>query len=102
MLKAAKIESNRSKFPDSSTQNIDQENLLVEFIRENNSNKNDNCTNSCQNISNQLMFERMILNHFHINASNYCFQARGPSSFAHRVTSEVAHVSFLPEVVAQI
>ena len=71
MLKAAKIESNRSKFPDRSTQNIDQENLLVEFIRENNSNKNDNCTNSCQNISNQLMFERMILNHFHINASNY-------------------------------
>ena len=66
MLKAAKIESiesNRSKFPDRSTQNIDQENLLVEFIRENNSNKNDNCTNSCQNISNQLMFERMILNH---------------------------------------
>ena len=71
MLKAAKIESNRSKFPDRSTQNIDQENLLVEFIRENNSNKNDNCTNSCQNISNQLMFERMILNHFHIYASNY-------------------------------
>ena len=71
MLKAAKIESNLSKFPDSSCQNIDQVNLLVEFIRENNSNKNDNCTNSCQNISNQLMFERMILNHFHINASNY-------------------------------
>ena len=68
MLKAAKIESNMSKLPDSSTQNIDQENLLVEFIRENNSNKNDNCTNSCQNISNQLMFERMILNHFHNNA----------------------------------
>ena len=71
MLKAAKIESNRSKFPDRSTQNIDQENLLIEFIRQNSSNKNDNCTNSCQNISNQLMFERMILNHFHINASNY-------------------------------
>jgi hypothetical protein len=31
MLKPAKIES---KFPDSSTQNIDQVNLLVEFIRE--------------------------------------------------------------------
>ena len=70
MLKAAKIESNLSKFPDSSCQNIDQVNLLVEFIRENNSNKNDNCTNSCQNISNQLMFERMILNHFNINSSN--------------------------------
>ena len=69
MLKAAKIESNRSKFPDRSTQNIDQENLLVEFIRENNSNKNDNCSQSCQNIFNQLMFERMILNHFLINAS---------------------------------
>ena len=71
MLKAAKIESNRSKFSDKSTQNIDQENLLVEFIRENNSNKNDNCSHNCQNISNQLMFERMILNHFHIDASNY-------------------------------
>jgi hypothetical protein len=44
----AKIESNMSKLPDSSTQNIDQENLLVEFIRENNSNKNDNCSHSCQ------------------------------------------------------
>jgi hypothetical protein len=71
MLKAAKIESNMSKFPDSSTQNIDQENLLVEFIRENNSNKNDNCSHNCQNISNQLIFERMILHHFHIYASNY-------------------------------
>jgi hypothetical protein len=71
MLKAAKIESNMSKFPDSSTQNIDQENLLIEFIRENNSNKNDNCSHSCQNISNKLMFERIILNHFHINESNY-------------------------------
>jgi hypothetical protein len=39
MLKAAKIESNLSKFPDSSTQNIDQVNLLVEFIREKNSNQ---------------------------------------------------------------
>ena len=39
MLKAAKIESNRSKFPDSSTQIIDQVNLLVEFKRENNLNK---------------------------------------------------------------
>jgi hypothetical protein len=36
MLKAAKIESNMSKFPDSSTQIIDQVNLLVEFKRENN------------------------------------------------------------------
>ena len=71
MIKAAKIESNMSKFQDNSTQNIDQENVLVEFLRENNSDKNDNCTNSCQNISNQLMFERMILNHFLINASNY-------------------------------
>ena len=33
MLKAAKIELNMSKFPDSSTQNIDQVNLLVEFLR---------------------------------------------------------------------
>ena len=39
MLKAAKIELNISKFPDSRTQNIVQVNLLVEFIRENNSNK---------------------------------------------------------------
>ena len=29
----AKIELNMSKFPDSRTQNIDQVNLLVEFIR---------------------------------------------------------------------
>ena len=50
MLKAAKIESNLSKFPDSSCQNIDEVNLLVEFIRENNSNKNDNCSHNCQNI----------------------------------------------------
>ena len=28
--------------------------------------------------------------------------ARAPSSYVHRVTSEVAHVSFLPEVIAQI
>ncbi len=34
MLKAAKIESNLSKFPDSSTQSIDQVNLLVEFVIE--------------------------------------------------------------------
>ena len=34
MLKAAKIESNLSKFPDSSCQNIDQVNLLVVFINE--------------------------------------------------------------------
>ena len=34
MLKAAKIESNLSKFPDSSTQSIDQVNLLVEFVKE--------------------------------------------------------------------
>ena len=39
MMKAAKIESNMSKFPDSSTQIIDQVNLLVEFKRENNLNK---------------------------------------------------------------
>ena len=39
MLKAAKIESNISKFQDSSTQIIDQVNLLVEFKRENNINK---------------------------------------------------------------
>ena len=39
MLKAAKIESNMSKFPDSSTQIIDQVNLIVEFKRENNLNK---------------------------------------------------------------
>ena len=71
MMKAAKIESNMSKFPDNSTQNIDQENVLVEFLRENNSNKNDNCSHNCQNICNELLFERMILNHFHINASNY-------------------------------
>ena len=30
------------------------------------------------------------------------FQVRAPSSYVHRVTSEVAHVSFLPEVIAQI
>ena len=34
MLKPAKIESNLSKFPDSSCQNIDQVNLLVVFINE--------------------------------------------------------------------
>ena len=34
MLKAAKIELNLSKFPDSSTQSIDQVNLLVEFVKE--------------------------------------------------------------------
>ena len=71
MLKAAKIESNLSKFPDSSCQNIDQVNLLVEFIRENNSNKNDNCSHTCQNISNELLFDRMILKTFSINTSNY-------------------------------
>ena len=71
MLKAVKIELNMSKFPDNSFQNIDQVNLLVEFIRENSSIKNDNCSHNFQNISNELMFERMILNHFHINASNY-------------------------------
>ena len=70
MLKAAKIESNLSKFPDSSCQNIDQVNLLVEFIRENNSNKNDNCSHTCQNISNELLFDRMILKTFNINTSN--------------------------------
>ena len=70
-MKAAKIESNMSKFPDNSTQNIDQENVLVEFLRENNPNKNDNCSQSCQIIFNKLMFVRMILNHFLINASNY-------------------------------
>ena len=70
MLKADKIESNLSKFPDSSCQNIDLVNLLVEFIRENNSNKNGNCSHNWQNISNQLIFERMILNHFQIYASN--------------------------------
>ena len=69
--KQPKIELNMSKFPDSCTQNIDQVNLLVEFIRENNSNKNDNCSHNCQNISNKLMFDRMILNHLHINASNF-------------------------------
>ena len=37
MLKAAKIELNMSKFPDSNSQIIDQVYLLVEFIRENNS-----------------------------------------------------------------
>jgi hypothetical protein len=36
MLKAVKIELNMSKFPDNSFQNIDQVNLLLEFIRENN------------------------------------------------------------------
>lgn len=71
MLKLAKIESNLSKFPDSSCQNIDQVNLLVEFLRENNSNKNDNCSHNCQNILSQLIFERMILNHFHIYALNF-------------------------------
>ena len=35
-MKAAKIESNMSKFPDSCTQIIDEVNLLVEFKRENN------------------------------------------------------------------
>ena len=38
-MKAAKIESNMSKFPDSCTQIIDEVNLLVEFKRENNLNK---------------------------------------------------------------
>ena len=33
MLKAAKIELNITKFRDRRTQNIDQVNLLVEFIR---------------------------------------------------------------------
>ena len=33
------MESNMSKFPDSSTQSIDQVNLLVEFIREKNQTK---------------------------------------------------------------
>ena len=66
------MESNMSKFPDSSTQSIDQVNLLVEFVKEKNSNKNDNCSHGCQNIYNKLMFERMILNYFHINTSNYC------------------------------
>ena len=51
------MESNMSKFPDSSTQNIDQVNLLVEFIGENNSNKNDNFSHACQNISNELLFD---------------------------------------------
>ena len=69
--KQPKMESNMSKFPDSSTQNIDQVNLLVESIGENNSNKNDNFSHKCQNISNKLMFDRMIMNHFQINASNY-------------------------------
>ena len=63
--------SRQNAWGESSNQNIDQENLLVEFIRENNSNKNDNCSHDCQNISSQLIFERMILNHFHIYASNY-------------------------------
>ena len=71
MLKAAKIELNISKFRERRTQNIDQVNLLVEFIRENDSNKNDNCSHNCLNISNELMFDRMILNHFHVNASNF-------------------------------
>jgi hypothetical protein len=65
------MELNMSKFPDSRSQNMAQVNLLIEFIRENNSNKNDNCSHSCQNISYELMFERMILNHFHIKALNY-------------------------------
>ena len=30
------------------------------------------------------------------------FQARAPSSYVYRVTLEIAHVSFLPEVVGQI
>ena len=58
MLKAAKIESNLSKFPDSRNQNIDQVNLLVEFVKEKNSNKYDNCSHNCQNIYNKLMFEK--------------------------------------------
>ena len=33
MLKAAKIELNMSKFPDSSTQNIDQVNFLRKIIQ---------------------------------------------------------------------
>ena len=65
------MELNMSKFPDSCTQNIDQVNLFVELIRENNSNKDYNCSHNCQNIFNKLMFDTMILNHFHINASNY-------------------------------
>ena len=68
MLKAAKIVLNLSKFPDSSSKNLNQVNLLAEFKRENNPIQNDNCS---QNISNELMFERMILNYFHINTSNY-------------------------------
>jgi len=71
MLKVARIESNLSKFSDSNCQNIDQVNLLVEFIGENDSNKNDNCSHNCRNISNQLIFDRMILSHLHMYASSY-------------------------------
>jgi hypothetical protein len=71
MLKAVKIELNMSKFPDNSFQNIDQVNLLVEFIRENNSTKNDNCSHDFQNISNELMFERMVMTYFNQKTSKY-------------------------------
>jgi hypothetical protein len=67
MLKAAKIVLNLSKFPDSSSKNLNQVNLLAEFKRENNPIQNENCGHTCQNICNELMFDRMILNYFHIN-----------------------------------
>jgi hypothetical protein len=71
MLKAVKIELNMSKFPDNSFQNIDQVNLIVEFIRENSSIKNDNCSHNFQNISNELMFERMVMTYFNRKTSKY-------------------------------
>ena len=71
MLKAAKIVLNLSKFPDSRSKNLNQENSLAEFKRENDPIQNENCSHTCQNFSNELMFERMILNYFHINTSNY-------------------------------
>ena len=71
MLKAAKIELNISKFRDRRTQNIDQVNLLVEFIRNNDLKKNDNCSHNCQNVSNQSIFEGMIMNYFLINTSKH-------------------------------
>ena len=47
MLKAAKIVLNLSKFPDSSSKNLNQVNLLAEFKRENNPIQNENCSQAC-------------------------------------------------------
>ena len=54
-----------------SSKNLNQVNLLAEFKRWNNPIQNENFNHTCQNISNELMFDRMILKTFHINTSNY-------------------------------